>query len=383
MSGSAIAPESPIRRDLVAQREGFLGTSVASAMLEAMPGPAFVINADRHILAVNRLLAGMLDIEDTLSLLGVRPGNAINCATALTAAGGCGTGEACMNCGALGAVREVLATRGRATHECRLTTTGPAGEARTLDLRVHASHLVIDGEEYVVVALEDQASAKRRQVLERAFFHDILNTCGGVQGLAELLLDFDGERELEEDYKRDLVQLSRMVVEEIQAHRQMLAAEKGELAADQAECDLPKLLQDLVALYRHHLVSGDREVRLAEVPSCRLRTDPLLLRRVVGNLIKNALEATPVGGIVVLSVDLAAGAVTISVHNAGVIPETIQTQIFQRSFTTKGGEGRGIGTYAVKLFTEGYLGGRVAFVSREDVGTIFNVTLPAAATISA
>jgi signal transduction histidine kinase len=381
MSGPVTALQAP-PVDLLAQREGFLGTSVASAMLEAMPGPALVVNTERQILAVNHQLASMLRLEDMLALLGVRPGDALHCSVALTAAGGCGTGEACANCGALRAVREVLATRGRATHECRLTT-GEPGDTRALELRVHASYLVIDGEEYVVLALEDLVSDKRRRVLERAFFHDILNTCGGVQGLAELLVELDGEPELEIEYKRDLVQLSRMVVEEIQAHRQMLAAEKGELAAARVDTDLPELLRDLVALYRHHVVSGDRQVGLAEMPSCRLCTDPLLLRRVVGNLVKNALEATPVRGVVSLGVELAADMVTISVHNAGVIPEAIQAQIFQRSFSTKGGEGRGIGTYAVKLFTERYLGGHVSFVSSQAVGTIFQVSLPAGTAISA
>ena len=59
------------------------------------------------------------------------------------------------------------------------------------------------------------------------------------QATTELLLELDGEPELEDEYKRDLVQLSRMVVEEIEAHRQMLAAEKRELAANQVDYDIP------------------------------------------------------------------------------------------------------------------------------------------------
>lgn len=50
-------------------------------------------------------------------------------------------------------------------------------------------------------------------------------------------------------------------------------------------------------------------------------------------------------------------------------------QIFQRSFSTKGG-GRGIGTYSVKLLTENYLQGRVAFVSTAEAGTTFTATYP-------
>jgi hypothetical protein len=383
MANIGVAPHAYTQIPPVETRgAGFLGTSVASAMLEAMPGPAMVVNPDRQILAVNWLLANLLQIEDIMALLGTQPGEAVRCVTAEHEAGGCGTGEGCPNCGAFRAMEEVLTTHGRATCECRLTTSGPA-EVNSLELRVHASYLVIDGDEYVVVALEDLASEKRRQVLERAFFHDLLNTCGGVQGLSEMLVDMQGEPELEAEYKRDLVQLSRMVVDEIQAHRQMLAAEKGELRPDLAEVDLPELLQDLVALYRHHIVSGGRELRLAAVPACRPRTDARLLRRVVGNLVKNALEATPTGGTVELRATASGGAVTIAVHNEGVIPRPIQVQIFQRSFSTKGGEGRGVGTYAVKLFTERYLGGRVSFTSDETVGTVFCVTIPADNVISA
>jgi sensor histidine kinase regulating citrate/malate metabolism len=50
--------------------------------------------------------------------------------------------------------------------------------------------------------------------------------------------------------------------------------------------------------------------------------------------------------------------------------------LVQRSFSTTGGGGRGIGTYSVKLFGERYLKGRVAFVSREQEGTTFSFAVP-------
>jgi sensor histidine kinase regulating citrate/malate metabolism len=71
-------------------------------------------------------------------------------------------------------------------------------------------------------------------------------------------------------------------------------------------------------------------------------------------------------------------AVEFWVHNDGVIPKREQFQIFQRSFSTKG-EGRGIGTYSVRMFTETYLGGEVTFVSSKYDGTTFSVWLPTAA----
>ena len=366
---------------LVSQRAGFLGTSVGSAMLEAMPGPAMVLNSDRQILAVNGRLADLLHIDDIMAILGQRPGEAVRCVHAQETVGGCGTAEACVECGAVGAVLETLATRRRSMHECRLMTVEPSGGA--LDLRVHASVLTIDDEDYVIVGFEDIANEKRRQVLERAFFHDLLNTCGGVQGLADLLVDMNDEPVVEAQCKRDLAQLSRTVVEEIQAHRQMFAAERGELVVEPEPLDLGAFLQDLAVLYRHHVVAQSRHLVVKPTAPVHLVTDGNLLRRSVGNLIKNAFEATPAGGTVELAGTVGNGQVKISVHNPGVIPPSIQRQIFQRSFSTKGGAGRGVGTYAVRLFVERYLAGKVSFVSDEAQGTVFQVFLPLLPVISA
>jgi sensor histidine kinase regulating citrate/malate metabolism len=52
------------------------------------------------------------------------------------------------------------------------------------------------------------------------------------------------------------------------------------------------------------------------------------------------------------------------------MPPEVQLQIFQRSFSTKG-KGRGVGTYSMKLLTERYLGGKLAFTSAAGEGTTF------------
>lgn len=49
-------------------------------------------------------------------------------------------------------------------------------------------------------------------------------------------------------------------------------------------------------------------------------------------------------------------------------------RIFQRSFSTKGAKGRGLGTYSMKLFGETYLGGQVSF--RSSAGAAQSLTNP-------
>jgi hypothetical protein len=108
----------------------------------------------------------------------------------------------------------------------------------------------------------------------------------------------------------------------------------------------------------------------------QIRTDRALLRRVLGNLLKNALEAVQPGDQVRMDAVPTVQGVAYHVYNPGFIAPEIQMQIFQRSFSTKGEAGRGIGTHSVKLLTESYLGGKVSFVSTEEEGTTFTVTLP-------
>ncbi len=69
------------------------------------------------------------------------------------------------------------------------------------------------------------------------------------------------------------------------------------------------------------------------------------------------------------------GALEFRIHNPAAIPDEVQLQVFQRSFSTKG-TGRGLGTYSAKLITERYLKGRISFTSSTDEGTTFRVAFP-------
>ena len=346
-------------------------------MLDSMLGPAIVLNAQRQIIVANRQFLDVVGAADAGAVLAQRPGEVLDCVHAAERPGGCGTSEHCAACGAVAAILSTWKTHAETTAECRVRTHAGAGGG-ALDFRAKASFLSVDGADFVVFALQDISSEKRRHVLERVFFHDVLNVCGGVHGLAELLLTEGLDAETEQRFKHDVYRLSGAVIDEITGHRQMLAAERGELNVDLSDVSVRDVLDEVIAIYRHHHVAEGRELECGSCDPLWLRTDATLLRRVLGNLIKNALEATPPGGTVLVSASGEPDWVRISVLNPGVMPERARLQMFQRSFSTKGGDGRGVGTYSVKLFGERYLGGRVAFTSDGDAGTCFTVTLPLA-----
>ena len=105
------------------------------------------------------------------------------------------------------------------------------------------------------------------------------------------------------------------------------------------------------------------------------KSDPVLLGRVLINLLKNALEAEEPGAVITLGCRQTEGRIEFWVQNPRVMPREVQFQLFHRSFSTKG-ENRGLGTYGAKLLTERYLGGELTFTSQDGQGTVFKVSLP-------
>jgi len=352
-------------------RAAFLADSLAMTLLEAMPDFAVVLNQQRQIIAANSKIVQAIGLESDEALVGKRPGEVIHCTNVEGAPDGCGTGENCASCGAINAVLDALGTHETVTREARMVTLGGA-----LDFQVKATFFTLNDGEYVVAVMRDISAEKRREVLERVFFHDVLNTIGGIYGLAEYLQEEGLDPEVERECKRNVHRLSKLVIEEIISHRQLLAAERGNLHVTCSDVHIPTLLYELTALYRHHRVGEARTLQLGEVPDITLTTDDQLLRRVLANLVKNALEAVPKCSTVTVTAEDRGDAMAFLVHNPGVIPDEVRAHIFQRSFSTKGGRGRGIGTYSIKLFTEQFLRGHVSFTSTKEGGTTFTVMLP-------
>lgn len=357
------------------QHELLTGSPLVRQLLDAFPEPAMVLNRERQIVLANDKLANLLHCP-AASLLGLRPGEAFNCQHSKQRPNGCGTTEACRYCGAVNAMMHSQESNVAAVQECRLLQSG--AQASAFDLRVWATPLEVGGEPFTVFAVRDTTDDHRRQVLERLFFHDVLNTAGGLQGILDIWPDLDPEEvaEMGETART----LARYLIDEIQSQRDLCAAERGDLEAKLRDVDVGAVLDTLRGVYAPMAAKQGKTLDIQGPPGraevgMRVRTDEMLLTRVLGNLIKNALEASAPGDSVGVSFTNG-GPPTFRVRNPGVMPESVKQQIFLRSFTTKSGSGHGLGTYSVKLFTERHLGGRVTFKSEPGEGTVFVVTLP-------
>jgi signal transduction histidine kinase len=247
-------------------------------------------------------------------------------------------------------------------------------ETEALDLYVCSNPLQIEGHDFFLVYLTDISQDKRKQTLERIFFHDLLNTAGGIQSVLELLNEeVQGEAR---NLTSLALQQAQKVVDEIQGQKQIMAAENKTLELSQEQILSQDVLRKLQLSFSHRMENEDKQIELdPQSEQGILHTDPVLLERVLGNMLKNALEASKPGEKVSLGSQTQNSQLIFWVHNPGYIPEEVQLQLFKRSFSTKG-KGRGLGTYSIKLLGEDYLGGRVWFASKPETGTTFYFSLP-------
>jgi signal transduction histidine kinase len=359
----------------------FTAAKTQRQLIDAVPHPVFVLNAERQIVFYNKAARALSSEDPSLrasltAMLGQRVGEALHCIHAHDGPGGCGTSFYCTACRAASAIATV--TRDEQQVREWVLTREVAGVPEVLTLRAQATAVTIEGEPLTVFTLTDIGHEKRRETLERIFFHDVINSAGFIRGIAEFMRQTPLPPALERwDIAGRLYRAADQLIDEIDHQRQLVAAEGGYLQVEPEILQAKAVLNEQQELYSGHPAAEGRQIVIdVGARNAKIVTDRSILARVIGNMIKNGLEASEAGQTITVGCGPAAAGVAFWVHNPSVIPDKVRLQIFQRSFSTKG-TGRGLGTYGMKLLTERYLCGTVAFTSSPTEGTTFVVTLPA------
>ena len=340
----------------------------------AIAGISAIINKKRQIVYTNDTFLEFLGMKSLEPVLGKRTGDVISCINSENGTSGCGTSDACNYCGAVKAIFQSQETNHKAVREASISSVID-GEQKSWDLKITSTPIMLANQEFYVLSLQDISYQKRLATLERIFFHDLLNIASGLNGLLTII-----KEGIDPEETHDLInkseEISRDIIEEIMMYRQIRAAEDGDIQIKNELVNAVEFIGSVIGMISSHEVGQNKIVMIAESSyDITFMTDRILLQRIIINLLKNALEATPYEGIVLTGTENRGDKIRFWVSNEGVIPHNIQMQIFKRSFSTKG-KGRGLGTYSIRLLAENYLKGKTGFISNQKDGTIFFVDLP-------
>lgn len=106
------------------------------------------------------------------------------------------------------------------------------------------------------------------------------------------------------------------------------------------------------------------------------RGDELLCQSMLGNLLKNALEASPPGGTVRVGVT-AGPLIQVRIANTGAVPADMRERFFDKYATSGKSGGTGLGTYSARMVARAH-GGEVHLDMQSPGETVLCAQLPAA-----
>jgi signal transduction histidine kinase len=120
------------------------------------------------------------------------------------------------------------------------------------------------------------------------------------------------------------------------------------------------------------------------VPTLDCQAESILLRvekdrfaAIIGHLIRNAQDATPDDGSIIVRLFRRSDAAIIEVQDTGIgmDKEFIKNRLFRPFDSTKGMSGMGIGVYESRDYVH-KLGGDIEVISRPGEGATFRIRLP-------
>jgi CheY-like chemotaxis protein len=224
-------------------------------------------------------------------------------------------------------------------------------------------------------------AAKLREDVDHIMRHDLKVPLTGIIGLPPLILDAgglsDGQamllRLVEENGLKMLSMINRSLdLFKMERGTYVLSPESVELAAM-----LRRVFVEMAGLATSRQVSFALTVNGRPdtgTDAVKVSGERLLLHTMLGNCLKNAVEASPRGGRV--TVDIGEGdPVALRVHNLGAVPESIRNVFFHKFATAGKIGGTGLGAYSAKLVAEVH-GGSIAMATSDSDGTTITIRLP-------
>ncbi len=211
--------------------------------------------------------------------------------------------------------------------------------------------------------------------------HDLKTPISRIQGNAELVLNAPNLSDSQRKSLGAIIHTTEDLSEYVQTVLDLTRIESAELPLQKTSKDINATIAEVVeskkflAAEKHITLSAQLE------PLFSFKFDVTLIRRVLSNLVENAIKYSPPNSEIILSSKEDNGWIRVSVTDRGFgIEAGEQTKVFEKFYrcdnpATRETKGTGLGLYLVKYFVELHRGA-VDLKSELGNGSIFTISLP-------
>ena len=234
----------------------------------------------------------------------------------------------------------------------------------------------------------EQANRAKTEFLQR-MSHDIRTPINGIRGMIEIANYYKDDPDKQTECRKKIWDASGLLLELVNEVLDMGKLESGEIMLEEREFDLKELLDSVGMVVDKQ--ARERGITIITdgypVEHCCLLGSPLHLRRLLMNIISNAVKYNRVGGEIRLgccekpSADPETAQIEFTCADTGIgMSEEFQKHVFEpfaqeRNTARSEYGGTGLGMPIAKSLAE-KMGGTLSFVSRQGVGTTFTLSLP-------
>ncbi|MEO5379162.1 MAG: hybrid sensor histidine kinase/response regulator [Magnetococcus sp. DMHC-6] len=224
-----------------------------------------------------------------------------------------------------------------------------------------------------------QETVKMRDLVERMMHHDLKGPLGAIIGIPEAIKE-DANLTSEQKKLLDLLSKSGLsMLEMINRSLDIYKIEEGSYSFCPVAVDVLFILDRLVA-ENQPLIEGkgcpvEIHAPAGESPWL-IAAEELLCRSLFSNLLKNALEATPMHTSVTLTLSRESEQVVVRIHNQGAVPLAIREKFFSKFATFGKLGGTGLGCYSAMLMAR-VQKAQLAMTTSEEEGTTLIVRFQA------
>lgn len=233
----------------------------------------------------------------------------------------------------------------------------------------------------------EQANRAKTEFLQR-MSHDIRTPINGIRGMIEIANYYKDDPDKQTECRKKIWDASGLLLELVNEVLDMGKLESGEIMLEEREFDLKELLDSVGVVVDKQ--ARERGITIITdgypVENRCLLGSPLHLRRLLMNIISNAVKYNRVGGEIRLgccekpSADPETAQIEFTCADTGIgMSDEFQKHVFEpfaqeRNFARSEYGGTGLGMPIAKSLAE-KMGGTLSFVSRQGVGTTFTLSL--------